>query len=160
MKWLTLAVILFSCAYNDSVRCRRNDDKKPLKIPSEQLEFNTFLNMIEDLSFDEFDNDNLCRIQIYINNNDKTVTLKFIKDLLNNRSENQDIHVNTFIQNSTGPNLDVYHVIDYACSSDNCEEKFLLQIRELLSTFLLLCPLCVHQEVLPFIYGYGDEPCE
>jgi hypothetical protein len=148
-------IFLTISATSYSLDCVTTSDGEPIKMSFDKFKSDEFKKMIESLPPIKYDHDSLCHIQLYMNYNKQSLTIKFTEHLEESTLENQHVEVDLIVIDNDIKDGGVRHVLEYACSDDKCEKKF---INKYIDWFVEGDYSELQEELVPFIFDNDKQP--
>ena len=159
MKFIILIILLVFCTTSDGIRCLYTTDESLMEIEVENLNVNAFFNLITNLPSKTITNTNLCRIAFYIEFSDLAyVSIKLTDDLIQSELNDSYVQIDIFVEDNEKDDLDEYQLIGYACSSDECDKKFLEKFASAFEWFLDAHYIYLSDILLEFIVAAEESP--
>jgi hypothetical protein len=157
MKSITLIIFFTICSTSYGLSCIITDDGNPLGWSLAGFDFADFMEEIQNLSHMDFDGNSPCRVVLFISYNEQLLMIAFTEHLEDSLLEDEEVRIDIFVG---GDDIDVtaaHHILEHACSDDECEKKFL---EKYIDWFVKTNYKALQKKINPLILRNGKEPGE
>jgi hypothetical protein len=101
-----------------------NDDGGPIKMSLNGADSRDVIDMLEnELSPLDYDDDSVCRVELWMNFDEQSLGIKFTEHLQDSDLEDEYVQIDLFVTDQML--IGVEHVLEYACSYDECDLDFI-----------------------------------
>ncbi|CAF4098795.1 unnamed protein product, partial [Adineta steineri] len=127
MKTLTLLILLIHGASSLGLSCISDDRNALTNTTFDDFYLEDFIKTLKTLPTDKYGDEELCRLEVFIDYTERYLYINFIEELEDNNLRDQEIQFDTVVQfhADNDMNFRVIGYLLYACEVDGCEIKFL-----------------------------------
>lgn len=124
MKCLVLSILVLTCATVDSLLCiRRQGNLNPTLLDVTNPDF---VELILNLPSIKVDNDDFCHVRLEVDIDWNWIEISFHKHYKHPKLDDEEVLYGTYITRREGRTRTIINLLEYGCSADNCDKKFIV----------------------------------
>lgn len=126
MQPVILLILFITFCRSSALSCLKSTDGKAMEFDLNSVHSHEIHETIQALTFDDFDNTQSCRIELYIEYEENILSIKFTNHMQVSLLKDERVRIDLLV---TGDELDeifIGYFLEYACSDNQCDLNFIL----------------------------------
>ena len=154
MKSLAVVILLINFSNTYALSCLTANEDEPMTLSLSTHNSDKIIEIIEDLSPDGYDDNDVCRVELYVDYNEQQLRISFTEHLMDHYLEDQSVGIYISVEGDAIDKISIEHILEYACSDDGCELEF---VKNYINWFITADSPNLISQLAPFILGNDGD---